>query len=59
MSIHQAQGHLCVCRVDFHSRSWLLVLTLEYYGTNNWSLKHVVDTWILKLILSFVMRSTV
>ena len=28
---------------DFRNRSWLLVLILEDYGTNNWSLKHVVD----------------
>jgi hypothetical protein len=58
MSIHQAQGQLCVCCVDFCNRSWLLVWILEDYGTNNWILKHVVDTWILKLILSFVIRST-
>ena len=43
MSIHQAQGHLCVCCADFHNRSWLLVWKLEDYGTNNWILKHVVD----------------
>jgi hypothetical protein len=44
MSIHQAQGHLCVCCVDFRNRSWLLVWILEDYGTDNWSLNHVVDT---------------
>ena len=44
MSIHQAQGHLCVCCADFRNRSWLLVWILEDYGTNNWILKHVVDT---------------
>ena len=44
MSIHQAQGHLCVCCADFRNRSWLLVWILEDYGTNKWSLKHVVDT---------------
>jgi hypothetical protein len=43
MSIHQAQGHLCVCCADFHNRSWLLVWILEDYGTDNRSLKHVVD----------------
>ena len=26
------------------SMSWLLVLILEDYGTDNWRLKHVVDT---------------
>jgi hypothetical protein len=25
ISIHQAQGHMCVCCADFHNRSWLLV----------------------------------
>jgi hypothetical protein len=35
MSIHQAQGHLCVCCVDFCNRSWLLVWILEDYGTDN------------------------
>ena len=43
MSIHQAQGHLCVCCANFRNRSWLLVWILEDYGTDNWSLKHVVD----------------
>jgi hypothetical protein len=32
-----------VCCVDYRNRSWLLVLILEDYGTNNGSLKHVVD----------------
>jgi hypothetical protein len=41
--IHQAQGHLCVCSADFRNRSRLLVWILEDYGTDNWSLKHVVD----------------
>ena len=44
MSIHQAQGHLCVCYADFRNRSWLLVWILKDYGTDNWSLKHVVGT---------------
>jgi hypothetical protein len=44
LSIHQAQGHLCVCSADFRNRFWLLVWILEDYGTNNWRLKHVVDT---------------
>ena len=43
MSIHQAQGHLCVCCANFCNRSWLLVWILKDYGTDNWSLKHVVD----------------
>ena len=44
MSIHQAQGHLCVCCANFCKRSRLLVWILQDYGTDNWSLKHVVDT---------------
>ena len=44
MSIHQGQGHLCVCCADFRNRSWLLVWILEDYGTDNWSLKYVVVT---------------
>jgi hypothetical protein len=44
MFIHQAQGHLCVCCANFRNRSWLLVWILEDYGTDNWNLKHVVDT---------------
>ena len=35
---------MCVCYADFHNMSWLLVWILEDYGTDNWSLKHVVDT---------------
>jgi hypothetical protein len=43
ISIHQAQGHLCMCCADFRNSSWLLVWILEDYGTDNWNLKHVVD----------------
>jgi hypothetical protein len=44
-TIHKSGGaNLCVCYADFHSRSWLLVWILEDYGTDNRSLKHVVDT---------------
>jgi hypothetical protein len=35
ISIHQAQGHLCVCCADFHNMSWPLVWILEDYGTDN------------------------
>ena len=34
----------CVCCADFRNRSWILVWILEDYGTDNWSLKQVVDT---------------
>jgi len=44
ISIHQAQDDLCVCCTNFRNRSWLLVWILEVYGTDNWSLKHVMDT---------------
>jgi hypothetical protein len=35
MSIHHAQGHLCVCCASFHNRSWLLIRILKDYGTDN------------------------
>jgi hypothetical protein len=44
LSIHQAQGNLCVCSTDFRNRFWLLVWILKDYGTDNWRLIHVVDT---------------
>ena len=33
-SIHQAQGHLCVCTVGARNRSQLSIWILEDYGTN-------------------------
>ena len=33
-----------MCCADFCNRSCLLVWKLEDYGTDNWNLKHVVDT---------------
>ena len=33
-SIHQAQGHLCVCTVHGHNMSKLLIWILEDHGTN-------------------------
>ena len=45
--MHQAQGHLCVCIVDGRNDSKLLIWILEDYGTDNWTLKHTVTTWIL------------
>ena len=35
---------MCVCCADFRNRSWLLVWKPKDYGTDNWILKHVVDT---------------
>jgi hypothetical protein len=43
-SIHQAQGHLCVCTIGAHNRSQLSTQILEYYATNEWTLKHTVST---------------
>ena len=46
-SMHQAQGHLCVCTIAGPNDSKLLIWILEDYGTNNWILKHTVSTQIL------------
>ena len=46
-SMHQAQGHLCVCTVDGPNDSKLSIWILEDYGTSNWTLKHTVTTRIL------------
>ena len=43
-SIHQAQGHLCVCTVHGRNMSKLSIWILEDYGTNKWTLKHTVST---------------
>jgi hypothetical protein len=42
-SIHQAQGHLCVCTVHDRNLSKLLIWILKDYGTNKWTLKHTVS----------------
>ena len=46
-SMHQAQGHLCVCTVGGPNDSMLSIWILEDYGTDNSTLKHTVTTWIL------------
>ena len=46
-SIHQAQGHLCVCTVRGHNMSKLSIWILEDYGTNKWTLNYIVS--ILKV----------
>ena len=46
-SMHQTQGHLCLCTVDGTNDSKLSIQILEDYGTNNWTLKHMVSTQIL------------
>ena len=47
LSMHQAQGHLCLYTVDGPSDSKLSIQILEDYGTDNWTLKHMVTMWIL------------
>ena len=46
-SMHQAQGHLCLCTVDGPNDSKLSIWILEDYGTNNWTLKRMISTRIL------------
>jgi hypothetical protein len=46
-SMHQAQGHLCVCTIDGPNDSKLSIWILEDYGTNNWTLKHTITKRIL------------
>ena len=45
-SIHQAQGHLCICTVRGRNMSKLLIW-IEDYGTNKWTLNYIVS--ILKV----------
>ena len=45
-SIHQAQGHLCVCTVGGvggHNMSQLSIYILEDYATNKQTMKHIVS----------------
>ena len=46
-SMHQAQGHLCLCTIDGPNDSKVSIQILEDYGTDNWTLKHTVTTRIL------------
>jgi len=43
-SIHEAQGHLCVCTLHGRNMSNLKIWILEDYGTSEWTLKHDVST---------------
>ena len=43
-SIHQAQGHLCVCTVCGCDMPKLNISIIEDYGTNKSTLKHTVNT---------------
>ena len=44
ISIHEAQGQLCICTASMFRKYQLLFWILEDYGTNNWPLKHMVTT---------------
>ena len=42
ISIHEAQGQLCLCTADTLNRYELSIWILEEYGTSKWTLKHKV-----------------
>ena len=42
ISIHEAQGQLCVCTAIMFSKYQLSFWVLEDYGTDNQTLKHTV-----------------
>ena len=44
ISIHEAQGQLCLCTADTLNRYELSIWILENYGTSKWTLKHKVIT---------------
>ena len=44
ISIHEAQGQLCLCTTDTLNRYELSIWILKDYGTNKWTLKHKVTT---------------
>ncbi|XP_066324137.1 uncharacterized protein [Miscanthus floridulus] len=44
ISIHEAQGQLCLCTTDTLYRYELSIWILEDYGTSKWTLKHKVTT---------------
>jgi hypothetical protein len=44
ISIHEAQGQLCLCIVDTLNRYELSIWILEDYVTSKWTLKHKVTT---------------
>ena len=46
-SMHQAQGNLCVCTLAGSNDSKLSIWILEDYGTDNWTLKHMITMRIL------------
>ena len=44
ISIHEAQGQLCLCTADTLNRYDLSIWILEDYGTSKWTLKHTMNT---------------
>ncbi|XP_066385092.1 uncharacterized protein [Miscanthus floridulus] len=44
ISIHEAQGQLCLCTTSMFRKYQLLFWILEDYGTDNWTLKQKVTT---------------
>jgi hypothetical protein len=44
ISIHKAQGQLCLCTSDIYTMTQLSIWILEDYGNNRWTLKHTVTT---------------
>jgi hypothetical protein len=56
-SMHQAQGHLCICTIYGPNESKLSIWILEDCGTDNWILKHRVTTqkvfWSINIRFGF------
>ena len=44
ISIHEAQGQLCLFTADTLNRYGLSIWILEDYGTSKWTLKHKLTT---------------
>jgi hypothetical protein len=42
ISIHEAQGQLCLCTADIYTMTQLLIWIPKDYGSNRWTLKHTV-----------------
>jgi hypothetical protein len=44
ISIHEAQGQLCLCTANTYNMTQLSIWILEDYGSNRCTLKHTVTT---------------
>jgi hypothetical protein len=44
ISIHEAQGQLCLCTADIYTMTQLSIWIPKDYGSNRWTLKHTVTT---------------